>query len=102
MLKRGKLLILIVVAIFVVGGIGGFIIKSLLVEKPRVVLVLRTLDREYWQTVKVGAEKGFRDFGVDGEVVVAPSETDEETNKIIRESPKRKTGYSNCCSGGFT
>jgi ribose transport system substrate-binding protein len=86
-LKRGKLLILILLAIFVV---SGFIMKSLLVEKPKVVVVLRTLDREYWQTIKAGTEKGFRDFGVDGEVVVAHHETDEEHIKLLEKVQKEK------------
>lgn len=90
MLKRGKLLILIVLAIFVVGGIGGWIVKSMLVEKPKVVVVLRTLDREYWETIKAGAEKGFRDFGVEGKIVVAHDETDEAQIKLLEKVQKEK------------
>ena len=85
MLKKGKLLFLIVVAIFIVVATGGFIAKSLLVEKPRVVVVLRTLDSEYWETIKAGAEKGFRDFGVDGEVVTSHDQTDEEQIKLLEK-----------------
>lgn len=85
MLKKGKLLFLIVVAIFIVVAIGGFIAKSLLVEKPRVIVVLRTLNGEYWETIKAGAEKGFRDFGVDGEVVVSHDQTDEEQIKLLEK-----------------
>ncbi|MBZ5751232.1 sugar ABC transporter substrate-binding protein [Metabacillus rhizolycopersici] len=89
-MKKGKIPFLIVVSIFVVVIIGGFIAKSLMGEKPRVVVVLRTLDHEYWETIKAGVEKGFRDFGIDGEVITSPDGTKEGQIKLLEKVYKEK------------
>ncbi|OIJ22273.1 hypothetical protein BKP45_06420 [Anaerobacillus alkalidiazotrophicus] len=54
-------------------------------EKTRVVVVLKDLDTEYWNIVKAGAEKGFRDFGIKGKVV-APRYEDVENQKELLKS----------------
>ena len=83
-LKKGKIPLLIVVSIVVV-IIGGFIAKSLMDEKPKMTVVLRTVDNEYWETIKAGAEKGFRDFGIDGQVITPPDQTEEEHIKLLEK-----------------
>ncbi|WP_181833237.1 sugar ABC transporter substrate-binding protein [Bacillus taeanensis] len=71
----------------------GFILKSSLSEKPKVVVVLKELNNnQYWDIVKAGAEKGFQDFGVDGKVLAPSNEykLDEQNqllNTILNESP---------------
>jgi ribose transport system substrate-binding protein len=68
------------------------ITKKLEDEKPRVAVVLKELDTQYWKIVKAGAEKGFRDFGIDGEVI-SPIDNSEQDNqmkilkKILIEKP---------------
>lgn len=42
-------------------------------DKPKVVVVLRDIDTQYWQIIKVGAQKGFQDFGMDGKILASTS-----------------------------
>jgi ribose transport system substrate-binding protein len=88
-LKKGKIPFLIVASIVVV-IIGGFIAKSLMDEKPRMTVVLRSVDNEYWETIKAGAEKGFRDFGIDGQVITPPDQTEEGQLKLLEKVYKEK------------
>lgn len=53
--------------------------------KPRVVVVLKELETEYWKTVKVGAQKALRDFRIDGRVISPKNGFVEEQNKILEE-----------------
>lgn len=46
-------------------------------DKPKVAVVLKTGSEQYWKMVEMGARKAFRDFGIDGEIVVAPLEYNE-------------------------
>ena len=59
-------------------------------EKPRMIVVLRSVDNEYWETIKAGAEKGFRDFGIDGQVITPSDETDEGQLKLLEKVYKEK------------
>ncbi|MFB9759876.1 sugar ABC transporter substrate-binding protein [Ectobacillus funiculus] len=43
-------------------------------DKPKVVVILKQLNTDYWKTVKYGAEKAFADFHIDGEVIAPDSE----------------------------
>ena len=88
MLKKGKIPFLIEASIFVV-TIGGLIAKSLMDDKPRMTVILRAVNNEYWETIKAGAEKGFRDFGVDGEVITPRDETDEGQLKLLEKVYKK-------------
>lgn len=71
----------------------AFILKLFEAEKPKVVVVLKELNNyQYWDIVRAGAEKGFRDFGVDGKVT-APSneyefaEQEHILKNILKENP---------------
>jgi ribose transport system substrate-binding protein len=69
-----------------------FIIKTLEDEKPTVVVVLKDLDTQYWEIVKAGAEKGFRDFDIDGKVIAPSIKSEQDVqakilNKILIEKP---------------
>ncbi|MGM0874697.1 MAG: hypothetical protein ACQEWV_07795 [Bacillota bacterium] len=69
----------------------GFISKPFANEKPKVVVFLKGEDSQYWQILKTGVEKGFRDFGVDGQVlkVSVPEEESQDImlRKILKEKP---------------
>jgi len=61
-------------------------------DKPRVVVILKTLSSQYWKFVEAGAKKAFEDFGVDGKVLGPPSEAHiiEQVNlmeDILTEKP---------------
>lgn len=70
----------------------AFIYKQYFVEeKPKVVVVLRTLNIQYWEIIRAGAEKGFKDFGIDGKVMAPKSESVEEQRvmlgNVLKERP---------------
>jgi ribose transport system substrate-binding protein len=60
-------------------------------EKPKVVVVLKDLNSQYFEIVKAGAENGFRDFSLDGNVIAPISGTVEEQAKmlenVLKENP---------------
>jgi ribose transport system substrate-binding protein len=73
-------IILIACSIFIAAVIGcafKFPKKS----KPKVVVVLKDSNNQYWKIVKAGAEKAFNDFGIDGKVL-APEFTYPVVNQI--------------------
>lgn len=59
-------------------------------DKPRVVVVLKELNSQYWKIVKGGVEKGFRDFNVDGKVIATHDGSAEEQNDILEDVLKEK------------
>lgn len=65
--------------------------KQVLQEKPKVIVVLKEADLEYWEIVKAGAEKGFDDFGIDGRVFAPksglPDEQGEILDRALKENP---------------
>lgn len=69
----------------------AFILKIMDDEKPKVVVVLKDLDTQYWHIVKAGAEKGFRDFGLEGKVIAPSYKSDEnEQGKMLDDILKEK------------
>lgn len=84
MLKRGKLVFLIAAVISVI--IIGFISKSFAHEKPKVVVVLKTLDSQYWRIIKGGAEKAFSDFGIEGKVIAPLKESAKEQSNLLAKA----------------
>ncbi|MDR7000110.1 sugar ABC transporter substrate-binding protein [Neobacillus niacini] len=87
MLKKGTFVLLSAVVIFLI--IGGFIYKSF--NKPKVTVVVKNLDTQYFEIVKAGVERGFKDFGLKGEVI-APSDGSAKEQahileKIYQENP---------------
>jgi ribose transport system substrate-binding protein len=65
--------------------------KPYLNEKPKVVIVLKELNSQYWKLIKAGAEKGVEDFGVEGQVV-APADGLHEgqvemLEVVLKENP---------------
>lgn len=53
-------------------------------DKPKVVVVLKTLSSQYWKFVEAGAKKAFKDFNVDGTVLGPASESQimEQVNML--------------------
>ncbi|MGM0875933.1 MAG: sugar ABC transporter substrate-binding protein [Bacillota bacterium] len=49
-------------------------------EKPKVVVVLKETDSQYYKIIEAGVEKGFKDFGIDGKVI-APSSSNSEQDE---------------------
>lgn len=47
-------------------------------DKPRMVVVLKQLNDEYWRTIQAGAEKAFDDYNIDGQVIAPNSEYSSE------------------------
>ncbi|WP_394239036.1 sugar ABC transporter substrate-binding protein [Niallia oryzisoli] len=67
---------------------GFFVYKQLLQDKPKVIVVVKEKDIEFWEIVKAGADKGFEDFGVDGKVLAPKNGTPEEQSKILNQALK--------------
>lgn len=71
----------------------GYTVTFAKKDKPEIVVVLKESDIQYWKIVKAGAEKAFKDFGVQGKVV-APETTYPAENQIrilknvLKEKPK--------------
>ena len=73
MFKKRKRYLLTILIISVISI--AFIYKQFFVEeKPKVVVVLKNLDLQYWEIIKAGAEKGFEDFGIEGKVIAPKRE----------------------------
>ncbi|OIJ17471.1 hypothetical protein BKP37_02965 [Anaerobacillus alkalilacustris] len=80
--KKSKFLITIFILFIILIGI---IFNPFGAEKPMAVVVVKDLETQYWELVKAGAEKGFRDFGIEGKVV-APSYEDVDSQKDLLKS----------------
>ncbi|WP_169824072.1 sugar ABC transporter substrate-binding protein [Anaerobacillus alkalidiazotrophicus] len=86
--NKSKLLILILTFFAILIGVKFY---PLVNNKPTAVVVVKDLETQYWELVKAGAEKGFRDFGIKGKVV-APRFEDVESQKellkgVLNEKP---------------
>jgi ribose transport system substrate-binding protein len=86
--KKSKLLLLIVFVFSAI--IIGFITKSFADEKPKVVVVFKDLNSQYWEILNAGVIKGFQDFGIDGKVLAPRVGTIEEQNAILEQVLKEK------------
>lgn len=68
----------------------SFITVSFADKKPTVVVVLKEGNTEYWRIMKAGIEKGFKDFDIDGKVMV-PSESKAQVQaELIMRAYKEK------------
>ncbi|MFP3123639.1 sugar ABC transporter substrate-binding protein [Ectobacillus funiculus] len=89
---RGKWYILLIGALFLVIVISYIVKFHGAGDKPKVVVVLQDQDPQYWNIVKAGAEKGFRDFDIDGKVIVPSNELKKDVlehtlKRILNEHP---------------
>lgn len=83
-MKKGKLIFLIIAVFSVI--IIGFISKTFADEKPKVTVVLKDSDTQYWEIVKAGAEKAFKDFGIDGKVIAPAYDSIKEQGKLLEKT----------------
>jgi len=68
----------------------GFISVTLADKKPTVVVVLKKGNTEYWRIMKAGIEKGFKDFDIDGKVMVPSDATAQEQADLLMKAYKEK------------
>jgi ribose transport system substrate-binding protein len=67
-----------------------FISVSFADKKPTVVVVLKEGNTEYWRIMKAGIEKGFKDFDIDGKVMVPSESTAQEQADLLMKAYKEK------------
>ncbi|WP_342045223.1 sugar ABC transporter substrate-binding protein [Bacillus sp. OTU530] len=87
-MKR-KWIILLIITVLLITCIVKFLRAD---DRPKVIVVLQDLDSQYSNIMKVGAEKGFREFDIDGKVIAPPygSTADVQAamiNNILKEHP---------------
>ena len=88
MKKRWMILLF---CVFFLTALIGYTVKFLREnDKPKVVVVLKELDSQYWKIVKGGVEKGFRDFDIDGKIFATHDGFVEEQNDILKNILKEK------------
>ena len=61
-------------------------------DRPKVVVILKSLNTDYWKSMKAGADKAFADFDVDGKVIAPASEyrvTEQITmlKNVLKQQP---------------
>lgn len=88
MLKKGKMIPIIGAVISVI--VLSFISVSFANKKPTVVVVLKAADSQYWNIMKAGMEKGFKDFGIDGKVIVPSEAITQKQAELLTKTYKEK------------
>ncbi|PAE37406.1 sugar ABC transporter substrate-binding protein [Bacillus sp. 7884-1] len=88
MLKKGKIYLIMGAVISVM--VLSFISVSFADKKPTVVVVLKEGNTEYWRIMKAGIEKGFKDFNIDGKVMVPTDSTAQEQADLLMKAYKEK------------
>ncbi|WP_338473022.1 sugar ABC transporter substrate-binding protein [Niallia sp. XMNu-256] len=89
MSRKRKLWFITVLALCIVIS-GTFIYKQFIKDKPKVVVILMDSNYEYWDIVSAGAEKGFKDFEMNGKVVAPKNGTVKEQIELLDEALKEK------------
>jgi ribose transport system substrate-binding protein len=87
-LKKGKITLVIGAVISVI--ILGFISVTFADKKPTVVVVLKAADSQYWHIMKAGMEKGFKDFGINGKVMVPSEASPQKQVELLIKTYKEK------------
>jgi ribose transport system substrate-binding protein len=87
-LKKGKIYLIMGAVISVM--VLSFISVTLANKKPTVVVVLKEGNTEYWRIMKAGIEKGFKDFDIDGKVMVPSDSTAQEQADLLMKAHKEK------------
>jgi ribose transport system substrate-binding protein len=68
----------------------SFLSVSFADKKPTVVVVLKEGNTEYWRIMKAGIEKGFKDFDIDGKVMVPTDSTAQEQADLLIKAYKER------------
>ena len=80
--RKGYLLTILIISVISI----AIIYKQFFVEeKPKVIVVLKNLNLQYWDIVKAGAEKGFEDFDIDGKVIAPKRESVKEQREMLKK-----------------
>ncbi|MFP3126518.1 substrate-binding domain-containing protein [Ectobacillus funiculus] len=87
---KKKLRILLISSLFLVILIGCIVKFYRAEDRPKVVVVLKDFNSEYWEITKAGVEKGFRDFEVDGKVIAPKDGTVESQREMLENVLKEK------------
>jgi ribose transport system substrate-binding protein len=64
----------------------GFIVKPFQDDRPKVIVVLKDSNTDYWQIVKAGVEKGFRDFDINGKVIAPYEGSVEKQGDLLKHA----------------
>ncbi|WP_169907512.1 sugar ABC transporter substrate-binding protein [Priestia abyssalis] len=88
MKKRWMILLFCIFLLTVLIGCTVKLLKEN--DKPKVVVVLKELNTQYWNIVKAGVEKGFQDFGIDGKVIATRNRLAEEQDRILENVLREK------------
>ena len=88
MLKKVKVILVVSAVISVM--VLGFISVTLADKKPTVVVVLKEGDSQYWRIMRAGMEKGFKDFDIDGKVMVPSESTTQGQADLLMKTYKEK------------
>ncbi|WHZ05724.1 substrate-binding domain-containing protein [Neobacillus sp. YX16] len=88
MLKKGNIYLIMGAVISVM--VLSFISVTFADKKPTVVVVLKKGNTEYWRIMKAGIEKGFKDFDIDGKVMVPTDSTAQEQADLLMKAYKEK------------
>ena len=86
--KRKQLFMTVLVLCIVLTS--TLIYKKYIEDKPKVIVVLMDSNLEYWDIVRAGAEKSFKDFGINGKVVAAKDGVVEEQIALLDDILKEK------------
>jgi ribose transport system substrate-binding protein len=86
--KRKQLFMTVLVLCIVLTS--TLIYKKYIEDKPKVFVVLMDSNLEYWNIVRAGAEKSFKDFGINGKVVAAKDGVVEEQIALLDDILKEK------------
>jgi ribose transport system substrate-binding protein len=87
-LKKGKRMLVLGVVISVI--VLSFMSITFADKKPTVVIVIKESDSQYWKILKAGMEKGFKDFDIDGKVIVPSKSTAQEQADLLMKTYKEK------------
>jgi ribose transport system substrate-binding protein len=86
--KRKQLYMTVLVLCIVISG--TFMYKQYIEDKPKVVVVLMDSNLEYWNIVRAGTEKAFKDFDINGKIVAAKDGMVKEQIALLDDILKEK------------
>jgi len=90
MKKRWMVSLVCIIVLAALIGFGVTFLKEN--DKPKVVIVVKAFDKDYWRIFEAGAEKAFADFDIDGKVIAPdseypPTKQNNILKKVLRQNP---------------
>ncbi|WP_181444616.1 sugar ABC transporter substrate-binding protein [Bacillus sp. 03113] len=86
MKKQWVILTICTVFLSIFLGYGLIGIKA---DKPKIIVILKNSEGQYWKFMIAGFEKGFNDFGVEGKVL-PPDKKDPDQLRLLKNALKEK------------